>query len=153
MKKNVDKTENGHFHGPFFWLPFMGQIADELPFAALSIPEFENAWCSCDFRKVTQEAKIVTFISGWLLCVITMKFGTRGCLTMPKTPNFQSHILIFCDNALCKLVTKCHKDQSIGWGDISLFANLKNFQINSKLASKKVVFFLFLDIPCGQTTF
>ena len=53
----------------------MCQIAEVLTFAALSVAKCQNVQCSWDFLEVSQEAKVVTFISAWPLCVIAMLFG------------------------------------------------------------------------------
>ena len=67
----------------------MCQIAEEHTFADLSVTKFENVQWSCDFIKVSQEVKNVTFISAWQFCVVAMSFGHRGCLTkLPKNDRF-----------------------------------------------------------------
>ena len=56
----------------------MSQIAEELTFAVLSVTKFENSRCSWDFLELSQEAKVVPFLSSWPSTAITMSFGHRG---------------------------------------------------------------------------
>ena len=46
----------------------------------LNVTKFENSWCSWEFSKVSQKAKVAPFLSAWPSSVTTMSFGHRGCL-------------------------------------------------------------------------
>ena len=73
----------------------MSQIAEELTFAVLSVTKLENSWCSWEFLKVSQEAKVAPFLSSWPLSATTMLIGHRGCLKNAKKGSFFGTILSF----------------------------------------------------------
>ena len=56
----------------------MSQIAEELTFAVLSVTKFENSRCSWDFLELSQEAKVIPFLSSWPSTAYAMSFGHRG---------------------------------------------------------------------------
>ena len=56
----------------------MSQIAEELTFAVLSVTKFENSRCSWDSLELSQEAKVIPFLSSWPSTATTMSFGHRG---------------------------------------------------------------------------
>ena len=73
----------------------MSQIAEELTFAVLSVTKLENSWCSREFLKVSQEAKVAPFLSAWPSTTNTMSFGNSGCLKNSKKGPFFGTILNF----------------------------------------------------------
>ena len=48
--------------------------------------------CFCNFLEVSQEAKVVSFITAWSLCVVNLSFGHWGCLKYAKNYKFLMHI-------------------------------------------------------------
>ena len=73
----------------------MSQIAEELTFAVLSVTKLENSWCSWEFSKVSQEAKVAPFLSAWPSGATTMSFGHRGCLKNAKNGLFWENFDFF----------------------------------------------------------
>ena len=73
----------------------MSQIAEELTFAVLSVTKLENSWCSWEFLKVSQEAKVAPFLSAWPSTATTILIGHRGCLKNAKKWSFYGTILSF----------------------------------------------------------
>ena len=78
----------------------MYQIAVELTFSALSATKFENVQCSSDYLEVSQEAKVVMFISALLLCVFTMLFAQRENIKIAKNAIFFRANFEFCQAQL-----------------------------------------------------
>ena len=73
----------------------MSQIAEELTFAVLRVTKFENSRCSWEFSKVSQKAKVASFLSAWPSGLTTMSFGHRGCLINTKNGLFKDHFEFF----------------------------------------------------------
>ena len=69
----------------------MSQIAEELTFAVLSVTKLKNSRCSWEFLEVSQEAKVVPFLSAWLSGATIMSFGTGSIQKMPKMTFFWDH--------------------------------------------------------------
>ena len=73
----------------------MSQIAEELTFAVLSVTKLENSRCSLEFLKVSQEAKVASFLSAWPSGGTTMSFGHKGYHKNAQKWHFFGTILNF----------------------------------------------------------